>query len=185
MSLQVVTSGAKPVGESFNLVVAVKDGAGVLLTGATVTAQIYRVSTGLWWDATDEAWEGATVNNDVVETAFAGIYSLNLDSLAENAASAIVVVTCIGHEDVVAELDFQHSAATLPVVDEVAPAAITTSGQLFNLLAAWFGNKVVMDDAQKRVIVYQSDAETPAIEFNSFDAAGRPSVSEPFIRERV
>jgi hypothetical protein len=41
-------------------------------------------------------------------------------------------------------------------------------------LAAWFGNKVVMDDAQKRVIVYQSDAVTPAIEFNSFDAAGRP-----------
>lgn len=185
MSLQIVTSGAKPVGESFDLVVAVKDGSGVLLTGQTVTAKIFRVSTGLWWDATDEAWEGASVDNTVAETAFLGVYSVNLDSLAANAASAIVVVSCVGHEDAVAELDFQNSAATTPISDEVAPAAITTTGQLFNLLAAWFGNKVVMDDAQKRVIVYQSDAVTPAIEFNSFDAAGRPSVSEPFIRERV
>jgi hypothetical protein len=185
MSLQIVTAGAKPVGGTFDLVVAVKDGAGALLTGQAVTARIYRVSTGLWWDATDEAWEGASVDNTVAETAFPGIYSVNLDSLAANAASAVVVVSCAGHEDAVAEVDFQHSSATLPITDEAAPAAITTSGQLFNLLAAWFGNKVVMDDAQKRVIVYQSDAVTPAIEFNSFDAAGRPSVAEPFIRERV
>ena len=114
-----------------------------------------------------------------------GVYSVNLDSLAATRRAAIVVVSCDGHEDAVAELDFQNSAATTPISDEAAPAVIATTGQLFNLLAAWFGNKVVMDDAQKRVIVYQSDAETPAIEFNSFDAAGRPSVSEPFIRERV
>ena len=189
-TLEILTPEVVLVGSTLRVVAFVKNNLGAPVDTSTLTYALFDLTTNRWWDATDEAWEVNRVENAMALLDPAGIYSADVDVVTANPATLakewLVFVTCDNPALQSARgLSLRHSLMTQPVADAAIPADVSTLSDLLTLLRATFSHDQIVDDTTKRLIIYQADGVTPAIQFNLKDAAGTATTREPFQLIRV
>jgi hypothetical protein len=185
---RILGSAEQPLDRTWLLTATVENGAGALISdGDGLTAAVFSpTALAPWWNQNTGSWQAIRVENDMAEHPdLSGVYTIELDPAVLGDGDELDVLVLVSSGDAAearALVHLRHSARSQPVIDRALTAAPATRAELDSLLAAFFGGSVVVDDSEKKLIVYQSDGVTPCIEFNLKDAAGNPSTMEPFQR---
>lgn len=184
--VEILSTGEQPVDRTLRLVAASKDADGLASDSVGLTAAVRDPVAGKWWNGDGLVWQDARHEHDMTEDV-PGLYSLALATTSmvpSGELDVVVVVSSTDSPDAVALLPLRHGLRSLPLSDEVAPAPLTKLSHLLNLLGAYYGGSQEVSDVLKRLVVYQSDGETPAAEWDLRDAAGNPSAMERFRQVR-
>lgn len=177
----------QPLDKVWNIT-ALRTAAGVRNAGATFAAVFSYGAAELWWDAAAGAWTANRVDNAMVASSLEGVYYLGLypQMLTGDAASegdVLVLLTSAGCDEVTELVHLRHSPDSLPVVAQSVSAPVATAKDLRTVVAAALGGTIVMDDETKQQVMSLGGAEV--MRHNMTDAAGNPSVMEPFNREET
>ena len=191
-AVEILTPEQVNVGGVIRLVARATNDAGAPDPDRTVTYAIYAPATGLWWNATNVAWEAARVENALpAVVAFDGIYTVALIhadlSPGENAGDWLVEVTsdAVGSPRACSAIFVRHTATSAPIVDNTVADPPDTVVEILRALRYFLVGERQVDDTSKRLIFYRDDGETVAMSFDLSDAAGQASVREVFHRVRV
>ena len=186
---QISTDKDQPLDRTWRSRVTYVSAAGVLDAAAgDVTMAIYDplAVADKWWNATTGLWQAGREENVMVVDALVGLYTLDVDLAAivptTSASDFVVLVNAADAAESHATVSFRHSLESSPITEVALSGPPANLSELFALLAAYFGGDVVVDDAEKQLIIYQSDGVTPCASFDLTDAAGLPSTMEPFQR---
>ena len=175
--------------------IAARDGAGALDTGLACTCAVQRTSDSKWWNVAGGTWDVALVANPMTEVSavdLPGLYELvlNYTTLFPAGVNAEYTLRLIGSDGVVTAQDVQvvrvnHWLDSHIINDDAVTNPLADLGELLRVLRAFFGNDQMLDDADKKLILFADDGTTPLVEFDTTDAAGIASVREIFQMERV
>jgi len=170
---------------------------GIGVPAETVKLRIQRASDSLWWDFGTSSWE-VWVNNLVLTELDAvnlpGLYSASLDWAAlspvpgaEGDFNVFVYVSAVADDAGVLKL--RQGLSTLAVNDGVVPTPAAspnlTLAELLTALMVYVRNNQQINDAAKQHVFFSADGVTPAMAFDTLDAAGLATTREVFKKERV
>lgn len=190
-SISLITPQVLPLGQNIRLVAIGKTDAGAPDTGDTATYALFDAVTGLFWNAAAIEWGAGRTENAMVEDGvFTGLYlaQVNPGDLdpGGNELDLVVEVTSNSGANVrdAKAIVVRHTLLTQKITDAALADPVANLGQLLTALTAMLTHKQVVNDVTKKLDVYRRDGVTVAGSFALTDAAGLPSVREPFVIER-